>query len=654
MDDTDVNNPFHDEAPMGDDSVFTPRGIETFTRKVTATASHLVGPLADPSSNHYHHAMAEVHKQLKRPGIQRSMFSMAKTTPTDMVRSKFSTSEIQMRALSYLSDDMLQQIPDNENSYSLFQGFQASFPELSDVGKKHRRRVSRGRKMIEDVPRTPDSPRHLHSLKKERGSLMHELEMLGIRKNMASVEIREIDNKIANLHGMRRIILERLAGLEQEEALLEHDIVDTEARIEDAQLLVDEAESIAADTPTKDEDDDLVTDKAADDFMSQSVYEKLPSASSTPSKPKRHKIIKRKSLPVLHEHLEPGTAIREIKAHGDNISALDFDVPFGTMVSAGLDDMVKVWDLNAGRCIGVLEGHIASVRTLQLEDNFLATGGADATIRLWDLSKAHYDPQGDLAEEEDDGIAFENPDDQPVEPPAGSMADCPLFSLEAHMDQITALHFRGDVLVSGSADKTLRHWDLEKGRCVQTLDVMWAAAQASASMGSAEGAWRQTSRSTSSSADFVGALQVFDSALACGTADGMVRLWDLRSGQVSRSLVGHTGPVTCLQFDDVHLVTGSLDRSIRIWDLRTGSIFDAYAYDNPVTSMMFDSRRIVSAAQEDVVKVYDKLESRQWECGAGITQAEENKSPAIVEHVRIKEGYMIEGRQDGIVGVWKC
>jgi division protein 1 len=59
-------------------------------------------------------------------------------------------------------------------------------------------------------------------------------------------------------------------------------------------------------------------------------------------------------------------------------------------------------------------------------------------------------------------------------------------------------------------------------------------------------------------------VQVFDAALACGTADGMVRLWDLRSGQVHRSLVGHTGPVTCLQFDDVHLVTGSLDRSIRV------------------------------------------------------------------------------------------
>ena len=68
----------------------------------------------------------------------------------------------------------------------------------------------------------------------------------------------------------------------------------------------------------------------------------------------------------------------------------------------------------------------------------------------------------------------------------------------------------------------------------------------------------------SADADFVGALQVFDAALACGTADGVVRLWDLRSGMVHRSLVGHTGAVTALQFDDVYLVTGSWDRSVRV------------------------------------------------------------------------------------------
>ncbi|KAI1420932.1 mitochondrial division protein [Xylaria sp. FL1777] len=659
MDDSDLHNAFHDEAPVGEDSILSTRGIEAFTRKVTTTASHLAGHAVDPSGSHYHNAMGHVHKQLARPVIQRRMFSMAKTSPTDLVRSKFSTSEIQSRALSYLSDDMLQNIPEDENAYSLFQGFQASFPELTDDSKRHRRRASRGRKMIEDSPTAANGPQHLHKLKKGRSTMLHELEMLAIRKNMASSEIREIDNKIANLTGMRRIIIERLAGLEQEEALLEHDIVDMDGRIEIAQVLADEAESIAAANATsaRSDEDDLVTDQDIDEFMSKSIYEKIPSTSNPPSRQKRHKATRRRSMPILHEHFDPGFNIREIKAHADQITALDFDVPFGTMVSASLDDTIKVWDLNAGRCIGSLEGHTASVRALQVEDNILVTGSADATVRLWDLSKAHYDPQGSRFghdDEEDDGMAFENPDDQPVDPPEGSMADCPLFVLQSHVDEITALHLRGDVLVSGSSDKTLRQWDLEKGRCVQTLDVMWAAAQASASLGSGEGTWRQTSRQAPGAADFVGALQVFESALACGTADGMVRLWDLRSGQVHRSLVGHTGPVTCLQFDDVHIVTGSSDRSIRIWDLRTGSIFDAYAYDNPITSMMFDSRRIVSAACEDVVKVYDKMESRQWDCGAGITEPEDGRTPAIVEHVRIKDGYMVEGRRDGIVGAWAC
>lgn len=148
---------------------------------------------------------------------------MAKTTPTDMVRSKLSTNEIQHRALTHLSDDLLSSIPDHDNAYSLFQGFQASFPDLTDEGKKHRRRVSRGRKMIDDGKAQPGDPKRLGQLKKEKASMMHEFELLGVRKGMASSEIREIDNKIANLSGMRRIILERLAGFEQEEALLEHD-----------------------------------------------------------------------------------------------------------------------------------------------------------------------------------------------------------------------------------------------------------------------------------------------------------------------------------------------------------------------------------------------------------------------------------------------
>jgi len=513
--------------------------------------------------------MSELQKELRRPGIQQRVFSYAKASPTELVRSRLSTSEIQHRALTYLPDELLANIPEDENVYSLFQGFQATVPEdESDHRKKHRRHNSRGQKLLEEGDDTDGTP--LAKLKKERHAANHKLEMMGVRKNMCSSEIREIDNKISNLNTMRKIVLDRLSDLEQDEVQMESDLLDLDNRLEDLLEGLDDADALDhVATPSAEVDLETEVTAEEDSFMSASIYEKLPSP-----KAKRQKPTRRKSVPIRHEHFEPGSSIKEFQAHNDMITALDFDAPFGTLVTSALDDTVRVWDLNMGRCLGLLEGHQASVRCLQVDDNLVATGSMDASIRLWDLNKAEY-PSAPTRldstkeeDEEDDGLAFSDPSDQaPPTPPSSSMQSCSLFSLEAHVAEVTALHFRGDTLVSGSADKTLRQWDLVKGRCVQTLDVLWAAAQASATINTSssnDGQWRNTGRAPDASADFVGALQCFDAALACGTADGMVRLWDLRSGQVHRSLVGHTGPITCLQFDDVHLVTGSLDRSIRV------------------------------------------------------------------------------------------
>lgn len=66
--------------------------------------------------------------------------------------------------------------------------------------------------------------------------------------------------------------------------------------------------------------------------------------------------------------------------------------------------------------------------------------------------------------------------------------------------------------------------------------------------------------------------------------------------------------------------------------------------------MQFDARRIVAAAGENVAKVYDKTDGRHWDCGAGA----ERPDASCVERVRVKEGYLTEGRKDGVVGVWTC
>jgi division protein 1 len=123
---------------------------------------------------------------------------------------------------------MLTNIPVTEHAYSLFQGFQATIPEESfdsERGRtKHRRRSSGKHKALEGLNgSTPDGPPSLSQMGREKAALMRQLEMLAIRKNMSSAEIREIDQKVANLNQMRNIVFDRLAQLEQEETEIEHE-----------------------------------------------------------------------------------------------------------------------------------------------------------------------------------------------------------------------------------------------------------------------------------------------------------------------------------------------------------------------------------------------------------------------------------------------
>lgn len=541
-----------------------------------------------------------MHRSMQRPAIQRSVFNLAKANPREIIRSHFNSTEIEHRAITYIPDDLLKNVKETSSPFSLFEGFQASLPDddspVVEKRRKHGKHGSKGQKLL-DAPEDEKGPPQLLKLKKQKQRSDHKLQMMGIRKTMCSSEIKEIDTKISNLNTMRKVVLDRLAGLEHEEHDLEQEVGDLAEKLEVMQEEYDDTVALESKTPVPGE----VTPENAEadgqggnamdaSFMSESIYEKLPKTESkeTP-KTKRKKAPRtprKVSMPILHEYMEPGSQIREIPAHNDMITALDFDAPFGTMVTAALDDTVRVWDLSAGRCMGMLEGHLSSVRCLQVDNNWVATGSMDASIKLWDLSQADYIPpppstasRPSTAEDQPESATGENlfetiQEDEALDHTStqgNAMQDCHVLSLSAHIGEVTALNFRGSTLVSGSADKTLRQWDLETGRCVQTLDVLWAAAQPTnvapaGSGGSSGDSWFRPAagRIPAAEADFVGALQVFETALACGTADGMVRLWDLRSGMVHRSLVGHTGPITALQFDDVYLVTGSQDRSIRV------------------------------------------------------------------------------------------
>ncbi|KDQ54821.1 hypothetical protein JAAARDRAFT_37931 [Jaapia argillacea MUCL 33604] len=386
-------------------------------------------------------------------------------------------------------------------------------------------------------------------------------------------------------------------------------------------------------------------------------------------------------LPSEHDDLPPGVAFMTLEGHITPITALDFSEPYGTLVTASQEDsQPRVWDLLTGEEIGRLRGHHGSVKCIQVEDQICLTGGEDGNVRIWDLRKVDdeddWEGEGevvnlsDVAEEGDEG------EGEMVERPngvggksirsgtAGSATEksgpC-VRLLEGHTKAVSTLYFEDDCLVTGASDKTLRQWDLSTGQCVMTMDILWAISHptspgsstlpgyfpgAAAAAGSfavptppyADGSWEMYQ-------DFVGAVQFWGYALVSGSGDGAVRMWDMRTGQTHRTLAGHTGPVTCLQFDEMHVMSGSLDKTIRIWDLRSGGIFETLKYDHAVTSLQFDTRKVVAATGENGIKIYNRTTMQN-------STLLTNGHTRPVEKLRYMDRFMVSGGRDATVKVW--
>ncbi|OMH79751.1 F-box-like/WD repeat-containing protein TBL1Y, partial [Zancudomyces culisetae] len=73
--------------------------------------------------------------------------------------------------------------------------------------------------------------------------------------------------------------------------------------------------------------------------------------------------------------------------------------------------------------------------------------------------------------------------------------------------------------------------------------------------------------------------------------DGSVRVWDAASGTCLRTLQAHSDPIHSLAFspDGRHLLTGSFDCRVRLWNLKSGSLSKSYLADDGIYDVEFSA-----------------------------------------------------------------
>ncbi len=91
---------------------------------------------------------------------------------------------------------------------------------------------------------------------------------------------------------------------------------------------------------------------------------------------------------VLYD-LSTGRRRQTLTGHKAPILCMAFTADGKTLATGGMDQTVKLWDVETGReKIGGFLGHVDAVTTVAIhpDGKTVATGGADRTVRLWDAS----------------------------------------------------------------------------------------------------------------------------------------------------------------------------------------------------------------------------------------------------------------------------
>jgi sugar lactone lactonase YvrE len=160
-------------------------------------------------------------------------------------------------------------------------------------------------------------------------------------------------------------------------------------------------------------------------------------------------------------------------------------------------------------------------------------------------------------------------------------------TLSGHTSGVNCLVFSADSkkLISGSADKTIKIWDVKTGKEIAKLE---------------------------GHKGFINALVITPDGqqLFSADADKTIKVWDVNTGKELRTLLGHKSSINSLAIspDGQKLFSASADKTIKVWDVNTGkeikTLSEHKGYVNALV-VSPDGEKLFSASADETIKVWD-------------------------------------------------